>query len=110
MLRKSDDGTVATNGLINAIAQSQKLPYDLNAWPGTLTSETTGRGPRVAGLNTNSWQWLGPANIGGRVRSILIHPTTPSTMWIGSVGGGVWKTTNGGGAWRPCQDFMGNLA
>jgi photosystem II stability/assembly factor-like uncharacterized protein len=31
-------------------------------------------------------------------------------MWVGSVGGGVWKTLNGGGSWAPLYDFMGNLA
>ncbi|MCB9917389.1 MAG: hypothetical protein H6832_03205 [Planctomycetes bacterium] len=46
-----------------------------------------------------NWKALGPGNVGGRVRAILIHPTTPTTMWLGSVGGGVWKTTNGGSSW-----------
>ena len=46
-----------------------------------------------------NWQSLGPGNVGGRVRAILIHPTTPNTMWLGSAGGGVWKTTNAGTSW-----------
>ena len=31
-------------------------------------------------------------------------------MWIGSVTGGIWKTTNGGLTWAPLDDFMGNLS
>src|SRR5205823_735822 len=31
--------------------------------------------PSNAGIQTNGWTWLGPGNIGGRVRSILVHPT-----------------------------------
>ncbi len=31
-------------------------------------------------------------------------------MWIGSVGGGIWKTTDGGESWEPVDDFMANLA
>ena len=31
-------------------------------------------------------------------------------MWIGSVGSGVWKTTNGAASWFPCDDWMANIA
>src|SRR3974390_1019774 len=53
---------------------------------------------------------LGPGNIGGRTRSIVIHPTQPGTMWVGGVGGGVWKTTNNAASFFPCDDWMGSLA
>ncbi len=56
------------------------------------------------------WDWLGPGNIGGRVRAILIHPTQPNILWAGSASGGIWKTTNGGNSWFPLQDFLGTLA
>ena len=64
----------------------------------------------VAGISPASWEWLGPGNIGGRIRSILIHPTIPATMWVGSVTGGIFKTTDGGGSWTHLDDFMANLA
>ena len=66
--------------------------------------------PFYAGIQNTNWTWLGPGNIGGRVRSIVIHPTQTNTMWAGGVDGGVWKTTNGGTSWFPLNDFMGNLA
>lgn len=66
--------------------------------------------PRGAGIFPGGWKWLGPGNIGGRLRAIVIHPTTPNTMWIGSAGGGIWKTTNGGASWAPCDDFLPSLA
>jgi len=47
-----------------------------------------------------SWSSLGPGNIGGRVLAILIHPTSPSTMWVGSAGGGIWKSTDSGISWQ----------
>jgi outer membrane protein assembly factor BamB len=56
------------------------------------------------------WTPLGPGNVGGRTRRLVIHPTVPSTMYAGGVSGGVWKTTNGGGTWVPLDDFMANLA
>jgi hypothetical protein len=31
-------------------------------------------------------------------------------MWVGGVGGGVWKSTNSAASFFPCDDWMGNLA
>lgn len=68
-------------------------------------------GAAGAGLNgAGSWTWLGPGNIGGRSRSLVIHPTNTNTMWLGSVSGGIWKTTNGGTSWQVQDDFMANMA
>lgn len=53
-----------------------------------------------------SWEWLGPGNIGGRVRALVIDPGNPNRMWAGTAGGGVWWTTNGGGSWSPLSDFL----
>ncbi|MBI1736724.1 MAG: hypothetical protein HYR51_16280, partial [Candidatus Rokubacteria bacterium] len=57
-----------------------------------------------------AWTPLGPGNVGGRTRSLLIHPTSPSIMYAGAVAGGVWKTTNGGASWAPLSDLAANLA
>ncbi|MGH9843421.1 MAG: BACON domain-containing protein [Blastocatellia bacterium] len=56
------------------------------------------------------WSSLGPGNIGGCTRALLIHPTNPQVMYAAGVAGGVWKTTNGGAAWTPLTDLMSNLA
>jgi hypothetical protein len=66
--------------------------------------------PDAAGIEPDSWVWLGPGNVGGRIRTIAVHPTNTNTMWIGSVGGGIWRTDNGGTSWFPVNDFMANLA
>jgi photosystem II stability/assembly factor-like uncharacterized protein len=68
--------------------------------------------PPTAGLNPDQtgWQWLGPGNIGGRTRAIVIHPTQPTTLWVASVGGGVWRSDDGGKDFRPVDDRMSNLA
>lgn len=56
------------------------------------------------------WQWLGPGNIGGRVRALVIHPTNPQWMWAGAAGGGIWRSLNGGASWSPMSDFLPSLA
>ena len=104
------DKNPATNSLANAWRQVQQMKYDPAAWPGAAPPKTGGPSPLVASLNTNNWEWLGPGNIGGRTRSIVLHPTQAGTIWVGGVGGGVWKSTNNAASFFPCDDWMGNLA
>lgn len=51
--------------------------------------------------SAKTWASLGPDNLGGRTRSLIIDPRNPKLMWAGSVTGGVWKTENAGDSWRP---------
>jgi hypothetical protein len=46
----------------------------------------------------------------GRINDLLIHPTTPNTMWAGADGGGIWKTTDGGVTWQAANDFLASLS
>ena len=43
-----------------------------------------------------TWQSIGPGNVGGRTRALLIDPINPDVMYAAAVAGGIWKTTNGG--------------
>ncbi len=54
----------------------------------------------------------GPANVAGRTRALVIDPDDPNfdTWYAGSVGGGVWKTTNAGQSWIELTPAIGNLA
>jgi photosystem II stability/assembly factor-like uncharacterized protein len=49
------------------------------------------------------WRMLGPFR-GGRVNAVSGVPGQPATFYFGSVGGGVWKTTNAGRTWTPVFD------
>ncbi|MBX3280333.1 MAG: hypothetical protein KF868_20235 [Acidobacteria bacterium] len=60
--------------------------------------------------NLLAWTPLGPGNIGGRTRALLIHPTNPDIMYAAGVAGGVWKTVNGGMMWQPLTDMISNIA
>ena len=62
-----------------------------------------------------AWTERGPNNIGGRTRTILVDPNdaTKKTVWAGSVGGGLWKTTDitvANPVWIPVNDFFSNIA
>lgn len=66
----------------------------------------------LAGLQPDNvgWQWIGPGNIGGRTRSLLINPGNVEHLWTGGAGGGVWRSTSGGRGWYPADDQMADLA
>ncbi len=57
-----------------------------------------------------TWAPLGPGNVGGRTRALLIHPTTPNVMYAAGVAGGVWRSTNSGASWQPLTDLLANIA
>src|SRR5580765_7020167 len=49
------------------------------------------------------WRSIGPFRA-GRVNSVAGVPGHPNLFYAGSVGGGVWKTTNSGRSWFPIFD------
>lgn len=46
---------------------------------------------------------IGPFR-GGRVTAVAGHTDDPQTYYMGSTGGGVWKTHNGGASWENVSD------
>lgn len=74
---------------IEAASISKALPE------GTTSSRASGNA-----LAPDVFTPLGPRPLGsgggiaGRTNVVIGHPTNPAVAWIGSDGGGVWKTTN----------------
>lgn len=89
--RQDANGNIPMDGLLNAQRHISGMPK-----------------PKDAGLW--NWEWLGPSNIGGRIRAIAINPSNTNTIFIGGVGGGLWKSTNAGGSWTVINDFLPSLA
>ncbi|MDQ3535299.1 MAG: hypothetical protein M3421_06695, partial [Bacteroidota bacterium] len=58
------------------------------------------------------WEERGPANVPGRTRGFLVIPGDPeNNTWLaGTVGGGIWKTTDGGKSWHNKTTYLPNLA
>ena len=77
-----------------------------------LDAQSKNKHLRDAGLN--AWNFLGPGNIGGRVRAIAVKPraknTEPYEIFIGAAGGGIWRSTDGGASWNAINDFLPSLA
>ncbi|HKG79518.1 MAG TPA: hypothetical protein VKA78_08865, partial [Pyrinomonadaceae bacterium] len=81
---------------------------------GEFPNGTGGSGAGDGSASTSgalgTWQAIGPGNVGGRTRALLIDPTNPDVMYAAAVSGGIWKTTNGGTSWLPLNDFLANIA
>jgi len=56
------------------------------------------------------WEEMGPNNIGGRTRAILIDMNNSNIVYAGGVAGGLWKSTTGGSSWAKVNDTIENLA
>ena len=49
------------------------------------------------------YRMIGPER-GGRVTAVTGVPSEPNVYYMGSTGGGVWKTTDAGHTWHPMSD------
>jgi photosystem II stability/assembly factor-like uncharacterized protein len=81
----SSAGVVERPALVLAAQRSGQQQYDASTYSGLR------------------WRMLGPFR-GGRVNAVTGVPGQPSTFYFGSVGGGVWKSTNSGRTWAPIFD------
>ena len=63
---------------------------------------------RVSFRQALPWKERGPGNVAGRTRGLLLDPDDPDylTWYVGSVGGGVWKTSDGGQTWNNLTDGL----
>ncbi len=98
-----------------ARAQSDLLPRYSTRLGGPIPSPAaqTSLLPGIPSLKNKAlgrWEALGPGNIGGRSRTMLIQPDDPEIMYLGGVSGGIWKTTDGGTWWEPISDDLANIA
>src|SRR5215467_11900359 len=71
----------------------------ITALPFALLAQTIG----PSTYSDMKWRMIGPFR-GGRVNGVSGVPGQPNTFYFGSVGGGVWKSTNAGRTWSPIFD------
>jgi hypothetical protein len=70
--------------------------------PNSITGNWIERGP-------TSWNRTTGWNPGvGRITSIGIAASDTTVIYVGSPGGGIWKSVNSGGSWTPLSDNASN--
>ena len=67
---------------------------------GVLPAQERAPGSMLSGFE---WRDVGPMR-GGRAYAVSGFAGQPDTFYMGSVGGGVWKTENSGRTWKPIAD------
>ncbi len=104
-------------GLYDEIMRLRKTPSDLEApaYPSNYQYDELGTlQKRRRNVRTKSVQWTsrGPANVPGRTRSLVVMEEDPTgNTWLaGSVGGGIWFTSNAGQSWENRTPDLLNLA
>lgn len=66
-----------------------------------------GPGPSINGQTAGL---AGPNPVVGAIEAIAPHPTDANTISVGTVAGGIWRTTNGGVTWTPQTDQWPSLS
>ncbi len=61
----------------------------------------------VGGVHLRS---IGPAVVSGRIVDLAVDPSHPSTWYVATAAGGVWKTTNAGTTFKPIFDHEGSYS
>lgn len=61
-------------------------------------------------FNQLAYRFIGPAGMGGRVTDVEAVPGKPHIAYVGTGGGGLWKTTNGGTTWTPIFERQGTFS
>jgi len=63
--------------------------------------------PLTRFVSAFTYRNLGPAAYSGRVTSFAVPRPYRKTFYVGTAGGGVWKTSNGGTTWAAIGDSLG---
>ena len=121
--QETEEGNIPLRDRMDlAWAQEKEMTKDLRlgyaptdrllpAWEFSKTNTVS----KAAVINNINWVELGPKNCGGRTRAICVdlNDVSRKTVFVGSVGGGLWKTTDitlAEPIWQPVNDFFGNIA
>jgi photosystem II stability/assembly factor-like uncharacterized protein len=62
---------------------------------------------RAQSLPSLPWREIGPASFGGRIDDIEAVPGRPATIFVGTAGGGIFRSLNNGTTWTPVFDRDG---
>lgn len=93
-MRQNEDGIVPPDYLKNIYLQE---------------SQRWGTGKTTAGL-LNTIAPLGPDNVGGRTRALIVDMADHDHLLAGGISGGIWQSFDRGVTWAPTNDQAQSMA
>lgn len=97
--------------------QQRAFPGDRADWPAWTRAAAARDALAPAMQGDARWTFVGPVDlpvpyrtyfgqgaINGRVNAVAFDPTRSDTLYLGSAGGGLWKSTDRGHTWAPLTD------
>jgi photosystem II stability/assembly factor-like uncharacterized protein len=66
--------------------------------------------PTAALLENLPLRNIGPANMGGRIAAVAVVESNPTTMYVATASGGLFKTVNNGDSWTPVFDHQSTIS
>jgi photosystem II stability/assembly factor-like uncharacterized protein len=95
---------------INARQEPEASPTPTPAPTPAATPARAEAGGMQKTFERLEWRSIGPANMGGRTADVEGVPGDPSTVYVATASGGLWKTTNGGVRWTPVFERQGTIS
>ena len=88
---------VPENARINAFQEADRMMHSKNA-------------NALIQAQQPEWVPIGPFKVGGRIKSVVPHPTKNGWVYVGAAAGGIWRTTDSGNNWAPIFDYENGIA
>jgi photosystem II stability/assembly factor-like uncharacterized protein len=100
------------NFMLPRVYPDGKMDHSMDVWNAYKEYKTKYANKKLA-VSAN-WLSLGPTAIptnggAGRINCIAFYPGNPSTIFIGSPTGGLWKSTDGGATWSSNTDLLPDI-
>lgn len=100
---QDENGVIPTDGWAAGFDTITSMPVSPEDWQEFWQEQQTIPAPPP--LN---WVSIGPNDIGGRINSLVIHPSG-GRLLAAAATGGIWKSTDEGTSWSTNTDFALNL-
>ncbi|MDX1439430.1 MAG: hypothetical protein R3284_05960, partial [Rubricoccaceae bacterium] len=99
--RESTDRWQDNSGAYHALVSWElSRMYPATTFPSTgyMDAVAQAQAMRLAGGDPfpGEWESMGPTNNGGRTLAVVINTERPESVWIGSAGGGLWRSYSEG--------------
>ncbi len=120
-----EHGPISQQSVINLLAETRQQQQREREYPASAQRLADGGAPSPTPATSLLWSPIGPQSAlsewngsyyagldSGRVATVRADPANPASIYIGAIGGGIWKTpdiTMTEPTWTPITDSLGTM-